>query len=267
MSKSAPCPVHSHARQRTTQAIKRENCPMDNKIDLLISDENRLFREGLNLILSSQKMEIVGEVRSLAEAMDLLRTQAKKPTILLCDPSTNTEAEFVTMKEISCEFPDLKIVVMSERIAAPWLETAVSAGANGFLPKDISAAALRFSLELVQLGEHIFPMYHSLLDPRRYAPAIPTMISAMAKSRAVSLSERESQILGCLISGLPNKTIARNLNMAEATVKVHLKTLLRKINVQNRTQAAIWGLNTEPLLYAKSPPDWTPATEELQSLA
>ena len=240
---------------------------MVNKINLMISDENRLFREGLNLILSSRKMEIVGEVRSLAEAIELLRTLDQKPTILLCDPSTNTEAEFVTMKEITREFPDLKIVVVSEHIAAPWLETAVSAGASGFLPKDISADALRFSLELVQLGEHIFPMFHSLLDPRRYAPAVPAMISAMAKSRAVSLSERESQILGCLISGLPNKTIARNLNMAEATVKVHLKTLLRKINVQNRTQAAIWGINSGSLPYTGNPPTWTQPAEELQSWA
>jgi two-component system nitrate/nitrite response regulator NarL len=235
---------------------------MSSKIDLLISDENRLFREGLNLILSSHDITMVGETRSLAEAITLLRALDSKPTILLCDPSANIEAEFVTMKEITEEFPDLKIVVISERIAAPWLETAVGAGASGFLPKDISADALRFSLELVQLGEHIFPMLQSLLDPRRHVSASPTTISAMAKARAVSLSERECQILGCLISGLPNKTIARNLNMAEATVKVHLKTLLRKINVQNRTQAAIWGLNSGSPLSAGDPPTWGQVGEE-----
>jgi two-component system nitrate/nitrite response regulator NarL len=235
---------------------------MSSKIDLLISDENRLFREGLTLILSSHDIAVVGEARSLAEAMTLLRALDSKPTILLCDPSTNIEAEFVTMKEITQEFPDLKIVVISERIAAPWLETAVGAGASGFLPKDISTDALRFSLELVQLGEHIFPMLQSLLDPRRHASASPVTISAMAKARAVSLSERECQILGCLVSGLPNKTIARNLNMAEATVKVHLKTLLRKINVQNRTQAAIWGLNSGSPLSTGDAPTWGQAAEE-----
>jgi len=235
---------------------------MSSKIDLLISDENRLFREGLNLILSSHYMDVVGEVRSLAEAMTLLHTLDRTPTILLCDPSANAEAEFAIMKEITEEFPDLKIVVMSERIAAPWLETAVSAGASGFLPKDISADALRFSLKLVQLGEHIFPMLQSLLDPRRHATVSPSTISAMARARAVSLSERECQILGCLVSGLPNKTIARNLNMAEATVKVHLKTLLRKINVKNRTQAAIWGLNGGSLLYTGDPPTWDQAADE-----
>jgi two-component system, NarL family, nitrate/nitrite response regulator NarL len=235
---------------------------MSSKIDLLISDENRLFREGLNLILSSHDIAVVGEARSLVEAMTLLRALDSKPTILLCDPSANIEAEFVTMKEITQEFPDLKIVVISERIAAPWLETAVGAGASGFLPKDISTDALRFSLELVQLGEHIFPMLQSLLDPRRHASASPVTISAMAKARAVSLSERECQILGCLVSGLPNKTIARNLNMAEATVKVHLKTLLRKINVQNRTQAAIWGLNSGSPLSMGDAPTWGQAAEE-----
>jgi len=229
---------------------------MSSKIDVLISDENRLFREGLNLILASHNMAVVGNVRSLADAAALLRSADCKPTILLCDPSANIEAEFATMKEISLEFSDLKIVVISERIAAPWLEAAVGAGASGFLPKDISADALRFSLELVQLGEHIFPMFQSLLEPRRRASVSPATISAMAKARAVSLSEKECQILSCLISGLPNKTIARNLNMAEATVKVHLKALLRKINVQNRTQAAIWGLNNGSLPYADESPDW-----------
>jgi len=235
---------------------------MSSKIYLLISDENRLFREGLNLILASHDIAVVGNVRSLAEAATLLRTTQCKPTILLCDPSANIEAEFAIMKEIFLEFSDLRIVVISERIAAPWLETAVSAGASGFLPKDISADALRFSLELVQLGEHIFPMLQSLLDPRRQASMNPTTISAMAKARAVALSEKECQILGCLISGLPNKTIARNLNMAEATVKVHLKALLRKINVQNRTQAAIWGLNNGSLPYAGDSAAWDQAADE-----
>ncbi len=216
---------------------------MTNRITILISDDNRLFREGVKLILSNRKMDIVGEVRSLTEAVEHIREADEKPSLILCDPSLDTEVEFSVMKEISQQFPEIKIVLLSDRIAAPWLEKAVNAGASGFLPKDISADALRYSLELVQLGERIFPMFHSLLDTKRYAPTVPSMISAISNSRSVPLSEREVQILGCLVGGLPNKTIARNLNMAEATVKVHLKTLLRKINVQNRTQAAIWGIN------------------------
>jgi len=211
------------------------------KIRLLISDENRLFREGITRILTNRKMEVVAEVRSLVEAIEVLRTEGHEANLVLCDPSTDTEREFDAIRNIREEFSGLKIVLLTDRINASWLDRAVEAGASGFLPKDISADALRYSLELVLLGEQIFPTVQSLLDFKQHV-ATPAA-AEISSSREVPLSTRESQILACLVSGQPNKTIARNLNMAEATVKVHLKALLRKINVQNRTQAAIWGMS------------------------
>jgi two-component system nitrate/nitrite response regulator NarL len=215
---------------------------MTDKINLLISDENRLFREGIRRILGSRKMEVVGEVRSLVEAADALRITHPSVDLLLCDPSTDIQEEFAAMKDIAQELPQIKIVLLTNRIALEWLDLAIEAGASGFLPKDISADALRYSLELVLLGEQIFPTVQSLLENKAHQPAIPCEV-AIELPRNIPLSARESQILSCLVNGLPNKTIARNLNMAEATVKVHLKALLRKINARNRTQAAIWGMN------------------------
>jgi two-component system nitrate/nitrite response regulator NarL len=213
---------------------------MMEKVNLLISDGNRLFREGLARILASRRLVIAGETRALTEALDLLRSGDVACDLLLCDPG-DSEQEFAALHEIKQEFPEVKTVLLTHRIASSWLETAIESGANAFLPKDISADALRYSLEIVLLGEQIFPTVQSLLEPR-HAPMAPTELPMMT-SRQVPLSNRERQILACLVNGQPNKTIARNLNMAEATVKVHLKALLRKINVQNRTQAAIWGMN------------------------
>lgn len=215
---------------------------MTEKITLLISDENRLFREGIRRIIGSRKMEVVGEVRSLVEAANALRTAHSSVNLLLCDPSTDIQEEFAAMKDIAQEFPKIKIVLLTDRIAPGWLDLAIEAGASGFLPKDISADALRYSLELVLLGEQIFPTLQSLLENKAHQPTVSSGM-AIELPRDVPLSARESQILDCLVSGLPNKTIARNLNMAEATVKVHLKALLRKINARNRTQAAIWGMS------------------------
>jgi two-component system nitrate/nitrite response regulator NarL len=208
------------------------------KVNLLISDNNRLFREGLSRILASRRMVIAGEARSLTEILEMMRSGKYDCELLLCDPS-DMEQEFEALREIKQEFPIVKVVLLTHRITSSWLETAIENGANAFLPKDISADALRYSLELVLLGEEIFPTVQSLLEPR-HAPATEL---PMMTSRQVPLSTRERQILACLVNGQPNKTIARNLNMAEATVKVHLKALLRKINAQNRTQAAIWGMN------------------------
>ena len=210
------------------------------RVNLLISDGNRLFREGLSRILASRRMVIAGEARSLTEILEMLRSGNFPCDLLLCDPGDN-EQELATLHEISQEFPAIKSVLLTHRITSSSLETAIEGGANAFLPKDISADALRYSLEIVLLGEQIFPTVQSLLEPRPASVASTEL--PMMTSRQVPLSTRERQILACLVNGQPNKTIARNLNMAEATVKVHLKALLRKINAQNRTQAAIWGMN------------------------
>lgn len=213
------------------------------KVKLLISDQNQLVREGIARILTSSKMEIVGEMRSLVEVLEALRAGSVDANLMLADPSTDSDRQFEAMTQIRQEFPGLRIVILTSQFAASWLDRALGAGASGFLPKDMSGDALRFSLELVLLGEQIFPTIRSVLeaDSTRGAP-IPTGPPARAPE-SIPLSRRESQILQCLVDGLPNKTIARNLDMAEATVKVHLKSILRKLNVQNRTQAAIWGMN------------------------
>jgi two-component system nitrate/nitrite response regulator NarL len=184
-------------------------------------------------------MKIVGEVRSLVEALAILRSTGGKANVLLCDPSKEAGSEFETMELITREFPELRVVILTNRMSPALLSNAVRSGASGILTKEISADGLCLSIELVLLGERVFPLYRSLLEAD---PEIKTADTPPpSQSRRALLSPRESQILGCLVDGLPNKMIARDLNMAEATVKVHLKKLLRKLDVQNRTQAALWG--------------------------
>ena len=102
----------------------------------------------------------------------------------------------------------------------------------------ISTDALSYSLQLVLLGEMVFPtQMASFWTQRSSRPNV-----AAARDIAQKLSTRESQILHCLVAGSSNKAIARQLEITESTVKVHMKSLLRKINAANRTQAAIWGM-------------------------
>jgi two-component system nitrate/nitrite response regulator NarL len=120
----------------------------------------------------------------------------------------------------------------------------------------MSCDAFVKSIELVMTGEVVFPraFQTSALDVKsergcntEAADEDAGEISASEDTCAAPLSPRELAILHCLISGHSNKSIARKLDIAEATVKVHVKAILRKIGVQNRTQAAIWGMN-HPLL-------------------
>ncbi len=213
------------------------------QVKLLISDQNQLVREGIARILAGDKFAVAGQMRSMMEVLESLRAGSHSADLLLADPSFDSEEQFEAMSQIRQEFPDLRIVILTSEFAGTWLDRALIAGASGFLPKDMSGDALRFSLELVLLGEQIFPTVRSVLASETSREQRPQKLATSRSSSPVPLSRRETQILQCLVDGLPNKTIARNLDMAEATVKVHLKSILRKLNVQNRTQAAVWGMN------------------------
>jgi DNA-binding NarL/FixJ family response regulator len=114
---------------------------------------------------------------------------------------------------------------------------------SGILTYDLSADAFVRSLRLICAGERVFPRD---LTPGRRLPAPSS--GDEAHHDGSRLSPREREVLSHLLAGNPNKVIARHLGTAEATVKVHLKNLLRKINVDNRTQAAVWALANLPEL-------------------
>jgi two-component system nitrate/nitrite response regulator NarL len=125
----------------------------------------------------------------------------------------------------------------------------------------MSCDAFIKSIELVMMGETVFPpaflsfaldaegVHLDKAEPRDHSNP---MIEAPEDAIARQLSPRERSILRCLIEGDCNKCIARKIDIAEATVKVHIKAILRKIRVQNRTQAAIWGMNNGSLARSAS---------------
>jgi two-component system nitrate/nitrite response regulator NarL len=119
---------------------------------------------------------------------------------------------------------------------------------SAYLLKRINFVTLVKSLELVMLGESLFPADVLTEIGKEHGVDIQVEKEVIAYSPPTShsgrgLSARETQILKCLIQGDSNKVIARRLQIGEATVKVHIKAILRKIRVQNRTQAAIWAVN------------------------
>jgi two-component system nitrate/nitrite response regulator NarL len=133
----------------------------------------------------------------------------------------------------------VRIVVLTNNATRTVLGRAIGWGVDAYLLKDMSPVALTRSLQLVMLGQQVFP---TRLAVSLLGTGAPEPVEEPAAS-ARGLSPRENQILRFLVNGASNKLIARELNISEATVKVHLKGLLRKVQASNRTQAAIWGLN------------------------
>ncbi|WP_201863173.1 LuxR C-terminal-related transcriptional regulator [Microvirga soli] len=155
------------------------------------------------------------------------------------------------------QYPQARVVVLSDSFNLDDMKSAFQSGADGYCLATTGCEALIKYLDLVMLGEVVFPsaaFLSAISDTRDQAenkePLAITVLPAHLPlgleshdSPIRTLSSRESEILQCLMQGAPNKVIARKLDVAEATVKVHIKAILRKIRVANRTQAAMWAVN------------------------
>lgn len=205
----------------------------------LVVDSSRLFREGLRHLLTDTQFEIALECISLVDALTDIE-RGFEPQLVLVELG-GAEDWHGMLKELRDACPNARIIVLSTTLAARSLAQALDAGVDGYLLKNISLQGLTQSLELAMLGEKVFPtQLASLLSAGKIGSDRPIFRTA---ARTNGLSDRETAILRCLVSGYPNKVIADQLQMTEASVKVHLKAVLRKIQASNRTQAAIWAIN------------------------
>lgn len=198
---------------------------------------SRLFRQGLKVYLDGTPFEAVREIEHAAEAKS--RTEGEVPPALILFALSHGQRDFdADIAALRQAFSGMPVVVIAESLSLEDMTQCLAVGVRGYLLSDISTDALSYSLQLVLLGEMVFPTQMANFwtqMPARWRASDPHAI-------AEKLSNRESEILHCLVDGSSNKAIARRLEITESTVKVHMKSLLRKINAANRTQAAIWGM-------------------------
>ncbi len=203
----------------------------------VLLDPDKLLREGLRSLLDGSDFAAVGDASTFDEARQVLRDQGGD--LLLFDFCAHSEEDFEFLGQIRAEHEGLKTVVLTNRISGALLAKALDAGADGYLLKDdLSSETLVQSLRLVMLGEKVLPT--RLAGMIRDIPMAEK--GAPVAANGARLSQRETDVLRRLVHGHTNKVIARDLGITDATVKVHLKSSLRKIDASNRTQAAIWAL-------------------------
>lgn len=224
---------------------------------VVIVGKYSLMREGIYRVLQDQNFRVLASVSGVDQLGGKLRSQ--KNLFLIVYTNDDFEVVVGEIGHVRDQYPDSHIAVVADHYGPTELASAFKAGATGYLVNANSCDAFVKSIELVMLGETFFPPAFQCSAPvakrPRRSKAIPIasedekVLPAAPQSAATSLlSPRETGILCCLVDGDSNKSIARKIGIAEATVKAHVKAILRKIRVQNRTQAAIWGMNNALLL-------------------
>jgi two-component system nitrate/nitrite response regulator NarL len=199
-----------------------------------------LFRRGLSSFLHNTDFVIAAE-HDTVEACVAAAEAGDAPDLIVYISSGSIEASQQAVEDLTNAYADARLIVLSGELSVDELAACLRAGARGYLLSSISKEAMVHSLTLIDLGETVFPS----------GLALAWMSGGVSSGRALTdraagrdLTRREAEILDCLTAGAPNKQIARDLGITEATVKIHMKSLIRKIGVSNRTQAALWAINT-----------------------
>jgi two-component system nitrate/nitrite response regulator NarL len=205
---------------------------------------NALLQAGLAQLLSGTCFNVLG-LPSNGLVTSQRPTQSE-PALYIVDATGSSEQALEFIREAKSQHPAARVMAIAHHFDYRAVHSAVSAGVDSFCLATSAREVLIKTLELTMLGEKVLPgslvraLFDQELAQASTAEIIPLSEHRSSDPKAQKLSPRETVILQSLMGGDPNKVIARKLDITEATIKVHVKAILRKIGVANRTQAAMW---------------------------
>ncbi len=210
-------------------------------IRILLIDDHTLFRSGVKALLQRQPdFEVVGEASDGLEGVKLV--EQVEADVVLLDVDMPSMNGFEALAQIRETHPKLAVLMLTVSEDTEMLGECLKLGARGYLLKKIDQDFLLRSIRLAFQGD-------SVVSPQMMTKFVSQVADPEAgRSRAVPgqspsvLTRRERQTLAWLARGVSNKEIARALNLAESTVKVHVQSILRKLNLSSRVQAAIYAI-------------------------
>lgn len=201
------------------------------KIRLLLVDDHVVVRQGLRMVLSLEPdLEIIGEANNGSEALSLVKKL--NPQVVLMDLLMPVMDGVSAIRAIKKDYPDIEVVALTSVLEDRLVIDAVEAGAAGYLLKESGPEELIEAIRAAAKGE-------VRLHPKAQKRLIKEVRTPEMRE---SLTERETETLRLIAKGMSNKEIADKLNVSEVTVKTHVSSILSKLNLQSRTQAALFAL-------------------------
>jgi two-component system NarL family response regulator len=194
---------------------------MSAPIRILVAEDHLVARVGVTAIVSMQAdMTVVAEAANGQQAVELYRKH--RPDVALLDMRMPVMSGVEAAREIRSEFPTARLIALTTYGGDEDIRRALAAGVQAYLTKDVLHDELLKAIRAVHAGQSY----------------LPAAVALQAQMPRPDLSAREVQVLELIVRGLANKQIAYSLNIAEHTVKNHVKNILSKLGVQDRTQAA-----------------------------
>lgn len=211
---------------------------MENCIEVMITDDHALIREGIK-----QLLEFDGSIRVIEEAGDgedcLNKLRECQPQVLLLDINMPKKTGIDVLEIIKKEKIDVKVLILTVHDEVEYLIKAIDIGVDGYILKDSEIKELKTAIQVLACGE-------SYIQPK----LIPTLNKRLIdrdtdKDKLDMLTGREVEVLIQIANGLLNKEIALTLNISERTVKNHVSSIFKKIDVADRTQAAVFAIKND----------------------
>ncbi|MGW8226468.1 MAG: response regulator [Anaerolineales bacterium] len=208
-------------------------------IRVLIADDHTVVRKGLTALLSAEKygIEVIGEASNGDEAVQ--KAEQLKPDVILMDLVMPGKSGIEAIVEIRQMQPQARIVVLTSFADDDNVTQAIRAGAYGFLLKDTSPDDLVQTIHSVYADKLTVPqeLTHVLLGSKG--------AQVDQRSNMDNLTKRELDVLKCIAQGMSNKQIAQTLSIGTTTVRSHVSSMIRKLNLENRTQLALYARKHE----------------------
>lgn len=202
-------------------------------IEIVIADDHVMVREGLRQLLELEgDIKIVGEANDGEECLDII--EKVYPDVLLLDINMPKKNGLDVLKELKDRKFKNKVLILTIHNEVEYLMKAVDIGVDGYVLKDSDTNVLRKAIVSVYNGENY-------IQPS-LTPALKEKLANKSGESALLLTKRELQVLKLIAEGLYNKEIAYKLEISEKTVKNHVSNIFKKINVSDRTQAAVFAI-------------------------